>query len=227
MIAFRTLKAVETQARAAENAASVASSNAKTTEGALLAAQRAERAYISISHHSPGVVIEDLAITKPGEEEFGGWHGVEVQFGITNHGNTPARITDIFMEHFIDVPKSIPLPPTGPGTGEHVFLVKGDAIHDTTAFQITHAQRDDIVNRTFRIWMMGYVDYIDAFDVRRRAGYARYYDPAIDAPILYETVGGKIDEAWYKRRNNLPFVTQANYNYDREREQGEGNDWDE
>jgi hypothetical protein len=28
-------------------------------------------------------------------------------------------------------------------------------------------------------------------------------------------------------RNNLPFVTQLGYNYDRPRQQGEGTDWNE
>jgi hypothetical protein len=34
--------------------------------------------------------------------------------------------------------------------------------------------------------MLGYVDYIDAFGIRRRAGYARFYDPSLDQRSAYE-----------------------------------------
>lgn len=43
------------------------------------------------------------------------------------------------------------------------------------------------------MWLYGYVDYVDCFNQRHRAGYAREYDPATGALI---------------------FVTQPGYNYD-------------
>lgn len=46
----------------------------------------------------------------------------------------------------------------------------------------------------------------------RRGGYARQYDPRRDDPAN-------------ENRNNLIFVTQRGYNYDRPRKKGEGNDW--
>ncbi len=58
------------------------------------------------------------------------------------------------------------------------------------------------------IYVFGYVDYIDRFNMRHRSGFARYY-----------MLGAK--------PNNLMVLTQPGYNYDRERQHGEGNDWDE
>jgi hypothetical protein len=52
------------------------------------------------------------------------------------------------------------------------------------------------------------VDYIDAFGERHRGGYARIYDPQPGVP------------------NNLGFVAQDGYNYDRLRDEGEGRDWE-
>jgi hypothetical protein len=200
-----------------------AANAAKTSADAVMLA---ERAYVAISHHPPGVEIEHAAVTQAGEEEFGGWHEVEFQFAIKNHGNTPARITDISLNHFIGMPSDIPLPPTVPGTGERLFLVKDDVVNDDRHFQITDVQRSQL-GLTLRLWMMGYVDYIDAFGIRRRSGYARYYDPAIDHDSRYFSTQTGFDEARYARRNNLPFVTEPGYNYDRRRVRGEGNDWDE
>ena len=56
----------------------------------------------------------------------------------------------------------------------------------------------------------GYVDYIDQFGQRHRGGYARVYDPRLDTE---------------PSRNNLLFITQKGYNYDRLRKRGEGSDW--
>ena len=56
--------------------------------------------------------------------------------------------------------------------------------------------------------LLGYVDYMDAFEQRHRFGYARQFVPNT-------------------RENNLVFITKPGYNYDRERKHGEGNDWDD
>ena len=40
----------------------------------------AERAYISISHHPPGIDIDDSALSKAGEESFGG-HLLDLVWG--------------------------------------------------------------------------------------------------------------------------------------------------
>jgi GTP-binding protein EngB required for normal cell division len=43
----------------------------------------------------------------------------------------------------------------------------------------------------------------------------------------YTNEAGTLDEKAYRARNNLVFVDQPGYNYDRERKQGEGEDWQE
>ena len=53
----------------------------------------------------------------------------------------------------------------------------------------------------------GFVDYIDAFGVRHRGGYARQYVPNVQG------------------NNNLVFLDHPSYDYDRPRRPGEGNDW--
>jgi hypothetical protein len=58
------------------------------------------------------------------------------------------------------------------------------------------------------LYIIGYVDYIDAFDRHWRGGYPRVYDPVRNGTD-----------------NNLTFVPAAGYNYDRARKPGEGRDW--
>jgi len=81
-----------------------------------------------------------------------------------------------------------------------------------------------------RLFIIGYVDFVDAFGVRHRSGYARMYNAWIeskgiqpDDPTMLSAVELK---QRHKRRNNLVFMSQAGYNYDRERDEGEGNDWE-
>jgi hypothetical protein len=185
-----------------------------------------ERAWISITHQPPGVEITETSVTAAGEEAFGGWHNAVLRFEIRNSGNTPARITDISMGHHISTPDQPPPPPTGPGTREHAFLLKDGALSDKREFKIKHTEREQL-RLTLRLWLLGYVDYIDAFNVRRRAGYARFYDQSIDdAARPRGQVALPDEEDRWKRRNNLQFETRVGYNYDRERKNGEGNDWD-
>lgn len=53
--------------------------------------------------------------------------------------------------------------------------------------------------------------YIDVFRQHHRAGYARLYNPIVDDG----------------QQNTLHFVIQKDYNYDRERDRSEGDDWGE
>ena len=191
----------------------------------------AERAYVGISHKPPGVDISSDNITRAGEEHFGGYHEAVFRFEIKNSGNTPATITDVSIAHYVGT--AIPDPPTGPGTGERLFLLGKDSVLDKRVFSLRH---NDVtgLGLTLRLWILGYVDYIDKFGRRHRSGYARVYDPSIDAnePIIFKrSAEGSIiqglDKQRHDQRNNMPFVTQLGYNYDRERTKDEGNDWDE
>ncbi len=64
-----------------------------------------------------------------------------------------------------------------------------------------------ILSGTKSLYFVGYVDYVDAFKQRYRAGYARVYNPHDD------------------KTNNLIFVTSSAYNYDTPRPEGVGTDW--
>jgi hypothetical protein len=76
-----------------------------------------------------------------------------------------------------------------------------------------------------------YVDYIDQFGKRHRSGYGRlyYHWAEIKGPQPNDpgVPSRQAVEQRYMTRNNLVFMTQAGYNYDRERKEGEGNDWNE
>ena len=63
---------------------------------------------------------------------------------------------------------------------------------------------------THTLYLIGYVDYIDQFGQRHRGGYARMYKPLT---VLLQN------------QNNLFYVIQEGYNYDRLRKRGEGEDW--
>jgi hypothetical protein len=60
--------------------------------------------------------------------------------------------------------------------------------------------------RSKTLYVIGYADYIDQFNNRHRAGYARRYNPV-------------------SPQDNLHIAMDIGYNYDRLRNQGEGNDW--
>jgi hypothetical protein len=180
-----------------------------------------ERAYVTMSHRPPGLSVE-----QPGAA--GVLFGPDVRgcgfvIEIKNHGRTPARITDALI-------KFLPLP-----TGEHLpeqpnyddalpreqakfFLVAGDLFIFQGGYLIEGWASVRSL-KTVTLYVYGYVDYIDKFGRRHRAGYGRVFDPALDNPSMYE---GNVLPA---DRSNLGFISNANYNYDRERKKGEGNDW--
>jgi len=85
------------------------------------------------------------------------------------------------------------------------FLVHNDCFIVTEYFD-TKEQIPAIQEGTATLYLIGYVDYVDAFDQRHRGGYARKYVPS-------------------DKHNNLKLVPDSAYTYDRERAIGEGNDW--
>jgi len=189
-----------------------------------------ERAYVTMSHLPPGAwfgPVVGAATSQPMQHRN---IGVAVQ--IENCGNTPARITAIAIHPFIG--DSLPEEPQYDGTtGDAAFLVKSgtfqvQAITTRPPFQI-----DRILDGEVTLWMIGYVDYIDSFGGRHRSGYARVYDRIRDGlAVSAERENGAFaqhafDANAFHTGNNLTFVTQRRYNYDRLRLKGEGNDWNE
>jgi hypothetical protein len=82
-------------------------------------------------------------------------------------------------------------------------------------YQITPEEMIAVKDHQSDLYLIGYVDYTDQFKKRHRAGYARVYRPAVDDRGGYKT------DAEFEARNNLAFVTQAGYNYDRLRRRWE------
>jgi len=206
-IALRTLKVIELQTEATRTAATAALEEAK-------AMTLAERAYVKMSHCPPG--LQQVANSPL----------YDIQLQIKNFGHTPATVTGVVLTYKI-VPHEDLLPTVpeyGSGTGQlirRVFLVREEDFFTHQTFTILSPDFTLIENETNDICIYGYVDYIDQFGTRHRAGYARRYEPRANDARIYRT-----DEA-FRNRSNLMYVTQPRYNYDRRREHGEGNDWDE
>jgi hypothetical protein len=163
-----------------------------------------ERAYVKLSHTSPPGVSFDVPNAK-----------VFVSFQVRNAGRTPATITDVVVTPAV-LPGDASLPASPLYAGDEgypfacAFLVAGDHIVIDTSFSLPEMKA--VRTKTMTLYFVGYVDYIDAFDIRHRSGYARRYDHRRDAD---------------PSPNNLVFVPERAYHYDRRRLPGEGRDWDD
>ena len=93
------------------------------------------------------------------------------------------------------------------------FLVPNDRFSALEPLGTIPAATHEAVRAgNLKIFVYGFVDYMDVFRGRYRGGYARVFDPGRDV--------GDINA-----RNNLVFVTQPQYSYDRPRSPDEGDDW--
>ncbi len=164
-----------------------------------------ERAYVKMSHTDQGLLFGNNSTIR--------WATVEVK--IENCGPTPARVTDVRLNLMVE---RDPEPefkwPTDPEYGPEFQDGPINGFLVTEDFFFVRERTFKLGNRTLAdprtsalLCLVGYVDYIDAFGQRHRSGYAREYRHIIG--------------------NNLVFVTQKDYNYDRQRNPTEGNDWDE
>jgi len=165
-----------------------------------------ERAYVKMSHNFPGLVRESAL------------GPFSINMKVENFGNTPSETTDLVLQLFCtdkdellpDIPHYAPENKNKPPL--RAFLVAGEHFNYTVgkAFSVPVEVLEKVRIGERKLYLIGYVDYIDKFKRRHRAGYARLfeYHAATDA-------------------NNLIFVTQKGYNYDRQRKKGEGSDWDE
>ena len=172
--------------------------------------QSADRAYIKISHAPTGLIFNDPTA----QVLYGTYRTGNVTIDVSNIGKTPARITGFVKTHFI-LPNEIPLPPIplyDSGAFERpevrTTMYATDAMTPKFKINLSTDEYTAIHAKTSRLYLLMYADYIDQFGIRHRAGYARRYAP--------QSTG-----------NNLDLVTQRDYNYDRPRQKGEGDDWDE
>jgi hypothetical protein len=131
---------------------------------------------------------------------------------IENFGRTPAEVTDVVLDYIV-LPNETPLPivPKYKRPPEqqplHALLVAGENFTLYPEFMVEKTDKAAVMDSGKTLYFLGYVDYIDKFGQRRRGGYARKYIQT-------------------SASNNLVFVTQRDYNYDRKRERGQGHDWD-
>jgi hypothetical protein len=170
----------------------------------------AERAYVKMSHNPPGVQFADS-----GSGVF--W----ISLSVKNYGRTPARVLKSVICHATaPTDQPFPVPPDyGAPTARHAameaFLVANDFAGYPYEAEIPPHHFTKVKNGSYRFWVFGYVEYIDAFDRTHRAGYGRVYEPRLDEEWRYPK---STDD--FKNRSNLVFITEPDYNYDRER----GND---
>jgi hypothetical protein len=158
-----------------------------------------ERAYVKASPALPGVSL--------------GTEGqIIISLKITNHGTTPARITDVLMTADI-LPTSQALPEIPHYRPSHqnvstAFLVSNDYYFANALMYLDPAHVTEASQGTRQLFIFGYVDYIDMFEQRHRGGFARRYNhPAKQG------------------ETNLVFLDQLGYDYDCVRFAGDGKDW--
>jgi hypothetical protein len=161
-----------------------------------------ERAYVKLSHALPGLCTDE-------QDRF------SVQISIKNFGTTPAKVSDILVQPIV-LPNNQPLPRRPIyarvwGEIPQAFLVAQEEFFYNVPVNISPEQMAAVNNAfTHVLYLVGYVDYIDQFGQRHRGGYARMYKPLT---------------GFLKDQNNLVYVVQEGYNYDRLRRRGEGEDW--
>jgi hypothetical protein len=168
----------------------------------LIHGQRVERAYVKLSHPPPGI------------EPQLGTDLVRLQISVKNFGRTPAQITDIVLNPLVlsgnqPLPREPVYTRRDGGQAQKAFLVANDELFYVRYYQLEAGQMNEVLDLAANLYLIGYVDYIDQFGEHHRGGYARLYGPRIDDRALYKT-----DED-FAARNNLVFVTQEGYNYDR------------
>jgi hypothetical protein len=193
--------------------------------------QTVERAYISVTHNRPGLEFTGWVTQWEGEPPR---EEVWVRLKVANRGNTPAIVTRHLFQLYVSR-EGLPIQPPYNETyaaNVRVSLVSDESFTHPVSLRLppeTHAQlqAEQTDAHGLRAYVLGCVDYTDKFGVRHRAGYARVFSPVEDTELPFTDKAGKLDRAAYATRNNLVFVMQKDYNYDRLRQPGEGNDWND
>ena len=187
-----------------------------------------ERAYIDMAHQPPGITFASWNAVVI-DETYGVMRDVQVTVNIRNVGHTPAKVTARSVEVYIS-PSLPPIPPYAPPDRVRIHLVtnKKFKIEGHFARPLTVLNEVTGTSPQQKLFVIGYVDYMDKFGRRFRVGYGRVYAPWIDdAKLPAYWPEGVHSTALFTARNNLPFIEVPGYNYDRPRKQGEGNDWNE
>lgn len=164
-----TIRAMRDQVKVGQDTATAALKEAESIT-------TSERAYVKMSHLQPGLQFN--------EPDAMCWAWIQVK----NYGQTPARITAIVMgsRYFLN-DEALPVrPPYELESGNYGrgFLVANEEFFFMYSRSFGYSV---IQSRQGRFLIYGYVDYIDQFGQRHRAGYARQYDPDKDRRSDYKT----------------------------------------
>lgn len=171
--------------------------------------QTAERAYVKMSHTSPGVSFQeepDIVFCS-------------IEFRVMNLGRTPATVTDFLLRaRAMDAGALLPEEPDYTGSRDsyemlvnrgppHFYVAANDDFLRTDGFQMPPSDLLAIRLKDKRLLALGYVEYRDEFSKCHRARYARWYDPDTDD-------WGMGEAGPDPSRNNLTIVAQRRYNDD-------------
>lgn len=115
-----------------------------------------ERAYVKMSHVSPGAMFDTAKLS--------------VQVQIKNGGRTPAQVTDLLLK-FTTSP--LPIRPDytkeeGAPASQEWYLRAGDKVFVTVSFDVTPQDVQAVRGGRLPLFVFGYVDYEDVFGVRHR-----------------------------------------------------------
>jgi len=185
--------------KAGERQIALAKLTSEATQTVLGQTRVIERAYVKLSHEPPGVGFERMDMT------------IHVKLRVKNFGRTPAQVTDVILRPVILAPaERLPAVLSYRGTevypATRAFLVADDKIFTHVVFPLSEREYEGVWARQLSLHVIGFVDYIDAFGVRHRGGYARIYTPDL--------------------QNNLTFTAENSaYNFDIVRTVGVGRDW--
>lgn len=174
LYARRTLKQIGEQTRAANAnaAAALASANA---------VKFGERAYVNIRHQATEDQWDGFYMgfyPKVRDEE--GLFPCTLDVKIVNSGGTPARVHGGQVVAIRDLPNHpyVPPPSASAARGRRgyvngFFLHAGQWYRQKLKFAITNDERLAMTEDNGQLWLVGFVDYSDQFDVRYRSRFCR------------------------------------------------------
>jgi hypothetical protein len=137
-----------------------------------------QRAYIDISYDPPGLKIETFEVS--GTDHPAPEQRVQLVLKIRNGGNTPARVTAVLVDFVFTEKPLAPIPVCDSRRIER--MRRPIARDDHFIFPVTRDLEVAAMKRAQRepgweLYVIGYVDYIDRFQKRHRAGYGYRYTP--------------------------------------------------
>lgn len=169
--------------------------------------RRIERAYVSISYVPPGLVTDEPPRDGPDASEP---QELRIAIEVTNRGIAAANVTAYLLTHHIGqgLPEHPPYAKARPSSSK-AFLPADHSFRFNGVLNVSAKDMAMLRAAETNLWVLGYVDYRNAYQKRYRSGYARRWNPRSA-----------------ESGNNLLIETKPRYNYDRERDAGEGNDWE-